>query len=1821
MTALITPRMTTNQHPPVKTVGDPNCTCDNESYCVTTDTLISISAYETGCCISDYVEIDYRIWYNEEWGEWLPYTEPFSFEEACVHQLEIRAMDCLGNTATDLETFYVDETAPELVKTVGDPHIYLGLDDYGHKVYYIYPLTEISFNAEELGCCPCFEPTIYYRYWYLGVWSDWMIYDEPITFHKGCVHYLEAYAVDCLGNAGEVDNETFWVCTSGEAGPTVTFINPSLGSTHCERTLDVMVKATDDITPSSELLVKIWIPGGRRNAPTFWYDGVYNASDGYFHALIDIYEYQNGAELTIEAWAVDEDGYANYALPTTFMVCSNVGYDQWHQKGWNSLTIPWGEIACSYDVENVLGSIDGNYAWVWYYDVVHDEWFSWYKYRDPLFNTLTMMEPGKQYWVWHETADRYFTDIYAPMVAITYPENGGIFNTTIASITGTAFDNESGIDYVTIRLYSNDTEKYWNGTNWDTTATDLLCNGTETWSYDTIAVPMTAGSYIVTATATDKVGCTAQDTHSFTIVSQACIASKTYTTDADFNEGTLIGINASNNQLQLISGEVTTYPVMWIANAGEDSISKWDTNTNTELARYHTWFGPLGDHGAWSGPAPSRTCVDTDGNCYVANRHFDGYPADVIKIYSDNWIDRNGNGVMDTCSDTNNNGKIDESEMYPITDTNGNGIIDPNEITDERVAWAVSIGPSGGIGRALAIDTDGNIWLGLYSAQQYYKLSSVNGSILYGPISVPITPYGALVDKYGILWGANLGYDLLRLDTHNYSIQTFYHGYLGSNYGIALGYDSLGNTHVYLGGSGYTYIEFNSSTSAFSTPAALYYNTNGIATDKYGNICAANTWNGGVSKFAPNGSLIWTAPSQYSGEYSTVVDSNNDVWAVHESTSKLSKFNGTTGAPLGVFDTGLYPYTYSDATGLGLRTSVVAGTWTAIFDSKAADTMFNSISWNSNITEGSSIVVTVRSSNDLASWSPLETATNGGALSTTPPGRYLQIEVAMKMKSGGTSPILYDLTIDGTCACSECQTPAVELTKQVWVPAQTGQQGDEDHYSDSTGGYITYTYTVADIVVFGYENNTNITIYDYNKNVIWTGTVDDGTYHLENVNDGVYKLVGDKKFSVLTGDPISDYVMGYYGMDQNGYGASTKLYTWMPQSYSSDYFIVFAYTDGTQVTITNKDTDTIVWSGTLNRGEHYTDETLSANFVEVESNYPVSALSYNDQGYFVPSANQKWSGTEFYTYADYLGYWPNTLHVMAYEDGTTVTIKNTDTAATVWSGTLNAGEEHEITTTENIYYSIFSDKTVTVGVLPVDGYQNGYYYGGYMMDKTGSGIGTEFYVPTLSGGMLWTFAFENDTTITVYDATTNTLVGTYHLNMSEAVDVNQGYGYWRIVSDKRISGYTGWGGMASAGFAPLLFGEAATGGYWADARTAIIGDSVRFKISVHNTGNTSLDSFNITDTLPIGLTYADGATVNGAQLEPTTIWNGGSCLTWSEPFILAPNEWGYIEFNATVTICGELINLADVSAWFMDTEVSGSDSATVSVACGEQLYSLCGTIYYTGNETGKLIIALFNQNPEDINVTPITTINAEEYAFPQYYIFDNLSPGTYYVAAHIDMNDNGGPPDPDEPQGWAINKSMPTVPPDPLTIINENFTYADITLAIPPEEEIHNPHINVEKYLWDEDDDQWETDSLAFFEEDTVSYNITVTNTGDVTLDDWQIQDWLQDGLSYKVGEVDMTVVQGSTVWNFTGPQAEPQEVQYNVEQGGWTYTVLKWWETGSEPFTFDPGTNIYIHFNATVMTSDDCVFLENTGNASAFYNDEEVIDDGTVGLYANCYT
>jgi hypothetical protein len=136
-------------------------------------------------------------------------------------------------------------------------------------------------------------------------------------------------------------------------------------------------------------------------------------------------------------------------------------------------------------------------------------------------------------------------------------------------------------------------------------------------------------------------------------------SARTYTTDADFDEGELVGVEHETvpDQLQL-SKKAVTLPFIWVPN-NNGTVSKVHTETGNEIGRYRVVPPGLPENGS-----PSRTTVDLQGNCWVGNRR----AGTVVKIglyEAGNWIDRNGDGICQTSRDTNVDGDITGDELLP----------------------------------------------------------------------------------------------------------------------------------------------------------------------------------------------------------------------------------------------------------------------------------------------------------------------------------------------------------------------------------------------------------------------------------------------------------------------------------------------------------------------------------------------------------------------------------------------------------------------------------------------------------------------------------------------------------------------------------------------------------------------------------------------------------------------------------------------------------------------------------------------------------------------------------------------------------------------------------------------------------------------------------------------------------------------------------------------------------------------------------------------------------------------------------------------------
>lgn len=300
--------------------------------------------------------------------------------------------------------------------------------------------------------------------------------------------------------------------------------------------------------------------------------------------------------------------------------------------------------------------------------------------------------------------------------------------------------------------------------------------------------------------------------------------------------------------------------------------------------------------------------------------------------------------------------------------------------------------------------------------------------------------------------------------------------------------------------------------------------------------------------------------------------------------------------------------------------------------------------------------------------------------------------------------------------------------------------------------YRTTVYTFNNITVFSYFDSTKIAVL-VDTTVVATFNLNADTLANYFGSSGVYRIRGNKPYTVLIGDAITNYVNGYFALDQSGLGVSTKFNTWMMTSNSGydPHFIVFAYQNGTQFTIRDLKTKQVLATSLLNAGEHYdfpNVPSISNTALQVSSNFGVSALAYTDQDYYVPSADGRFAGTLFYGFSGYSGSWANSITVTSYADSNKVLVTNSNTGDTLSSYYLNEGQVYMDTIRADIFWKVQSSKPVTTANIPYASWGGSYAYMARAADKTGRNVGTLFYVPTISS-RLDVFSFDSSNTIKI----------------------------------------------------------------------------------------------------------------------------------------------------------------------------------------------------------------------------------------------------------------------------------------------------------------------------------------------------------------------------------------------------------------------------------------------------------------------------------------
>jgi DNA-binding beta-propeller fold protein YncE len=413
---------------------------------------------------------------------------------------------------------------------------------------------------------------------------------------------------------------------------------------------------------------------------------------------------------------------------------------------------------------------------------------------------------------------------------------------------------------------------------------------------------------------------------------------------------------------------------IWVANTGDGTISKVDTRTHQEVARYLT--GPDGRRND-----PSRTSVDEMGHVFVGNRE----GQTVTKISSDGTScpDRNGDGTVRTSSGP--------SDVLPWME-------------DECILWNVRVA-GGGLIRAVAAqpaqvfdddvrqDIPASVWIGGWQGT-VWKLDSATGQTVIETQS-PVNNYGFALDRKGNLWisGSSSIPKIGRIDTHqcidNMSCNVAACTNEGDDtcvkqtislpnglvpYGITVDYKQ----RVWFGGNSISRYDASLAVGARFTSIQAVAFVHGIAADNKGWVWGAGMRAGVVRANGDD-------PTQHTIVAETVglsskgmaVDLDGNIWAINQSHSTATVI--TPGAALQDHSVIQHaasgfvaPYTYSDMTGTQLRFATnPTGTYQRVFEGcpespDIPETLWDELRWEVDTPTGTSATFSVRTTATVA---------------------------------------------------------------------------------------------------------------------------------------------------------------------------------------------------------------------------------------------------------------------------------------------------------------------------------------------------------------------------------------------------------------------------------------------------------------------------------------------------------------------------------------------------------------------------------------------------------------------------------------------------------------------------------------------------------------------------------------------------------------------------------------------------------------------------------------------------------------------------------------
>jgi streptogramin lyase len=361
------------------------------------------------------------------------------------------------------------------------------------------------------------------------------------------------------------------------------------------------------------------------------------------------------------------------------------------------------------------------------------------------------------------------------------------------------------------------------------------------------------------------------------------------------------------DSITLSQGTMRT-PFIYIAVTGRDQVAKLNTNNGAKVWQ----MSSHGDH-------PSRTDVALDNSVWVSNLGNDSI-----------WSPEYSNGVH--------------------LDVDGN-----------RLCGVDAVGRASGV----AIDGDGNVWIGTHEGHTLYKVHGAETNNtdcavppccrLLGTLDVGVAVDGTAIDGNGFLWTASHPITV-KVDTATMQIVDNVSN--PTHYGIAIDQ----NTDVWFGGwSGSGVVHKISSQPPYSIFSTNVYDVTAVTVDQDGYVWGSSYGTDEVVKIDPVTGNEICSNDVYNGTnpHGIAMDDEGKIWVSNRYGGYVNVYdldcNHLNSYPV---DPGQELLAYSDMTGmqLGLITTR-EGHWIQNFDSGYVSPRWHSASWQALVPPDTSVTV------------------------------------------------------------------------------------------------------------------------------------------------------------------------------------------------------------------------------------------------------------------------------------------------------------------------------------------------------------------------------------------------------------------------------------------------------------------------------------------------------------------------------------------------------------------------------------------------------------------------------------------------------------------------------------------------------------------------------------------------------------------------------------------------------------------------------------------------------------------------------------------------